>query len=104
MAVLDIGGEGVDGVEGLSVGLTGALGQGEEAAGDGLLCEGVEETLLPDHFQGIPQADAAVVDWVLGVEGGDFSRLIEGGEEVARPGLGADGQVAGVEVGRVEVP
>ena len=71
----DVGEESVDGVEGLSVGLTGALGGGEEAGLKGVLKEGGTETTLVNHEKCVSETDTAVVVWVRG----DTTRLVDEG-------------------------
>ena len=90
----------------MSMGLAGALRGGEEVSRSlgALGSELAEEAIFPDHFKGVPKAYASVVFWVPGIEGGNFSRFVDEGEEVLGPGARADSEVAAVEVGGVEVP
>ena len=80
--VEDVGSEGVGGVERLPTRLAGSLGGGEEVALVDLALEFEEEALLPDHAEDIAKGNPPVVDGVHGVEGGHFSGLVYGGEEV----------------------
>ena len=72
-AMEDVGDEGVGGVEGLAARLAGPLGGSEEVTAVDLLLKLEEEALLPDHAEDVAKGDAAVVDGVERVEGGNLA-------------------------------
>ncbi len=77
----DVGEESVDGVEGLSVGLTDPLRGSEESFLEGVMEEGGTETTLVNHENCVIETDTSVVVWVRG----DPTGFVDEGQEIVVP-------------------
>ena len=86
LSELNVGEQGIDGVESLSVRATGPLSRSKEVVSVHLVAKGVQDPLFPKHTHDVNQCDATVVDGMEGVQRGYFPGFVDRGEEDVSPG------------------